>query len=66
MTDSRLQRAVRLNYDLFRKYVGFLHGRGLLDRGAPAEEPAAWRLTAAGHALRGDMLAWLARLFGGP
>ena len=62
---SRLQRAVGLNYDLFRKYMAILVERGWVDR---REGPAAteeYVLSAEGHRVRRELAAWLATLFGG-
>lgn len=61
---SKLQRAVGLNYDLFRKYLAILVERGWVTAsGKEAKETFA--LSAEGHRIRKELAAWLATLFGG-
>lgn len=62
-TRSQLQRAVRLNYDLFRKYLDVLLERGLVAPKGGTKE--TFVITAKGRAVRVQLLAWLADLFGG-
>jgi predicted transcriptional regulator len=64
MSDSQLQRAVRLNYGLHRTYSNFLHDRQVLHRPANERGRPVWALTSSGHELRKDMISWLSRLFG--
>lgn len=68
-TRSTLQRGVRLNYDLFRKYLDLLVERGWVKasraKGSGAKEKETFGLTPAGHKLRSDLVAWLEGLFGG-
>jgi predicted transcriptional regulator len=56
---SALQRAVGLNYDIFRRYLGLLVERGQVE---VVDEEV--RLTPMGIRLRAELLEWLRRLFG--
>lgn len=60
---SRLQRAVGLNYDLFRKYLAILVERGWVV--ATPGEKEEFILSAEGHRIRRELAQWLANLFGG-
>ena len=62
-TRSRLQRAVRLNYDLFRKYLDILLQRGWIEANG-ANEKEQFSITPAGVKLGKDLANWLATLFG--
>lgn len=62
-TRSQLQRAVRLNYDLFRKYLDVLLERGLVALDGGKKE--AFVITAKGQKVRAELVSWLADLFGG-
>jgi predicted transcriptional regulator len=61
---SDLQRAVRLNYDLFRDYLGMLEERTLVERLGTGRNERI-RLTPAGQDARSRMLDWVARVLGG-
>ncbi len=63
-TKSRLQRAVGLNYDLFRKYLGILVERGWV-ASSGQEDKETFVLSQEGHQIRKELAAWLATLFGG-
>lgn len=62
-TRAQLQLAVRLNWDLFRRYLAFLEARGLV-----AVEKAGERdvvaLTAAGRETRRRLLEWVRDVVG--
>lgn len=60
---SRLQRAVGLNYDLFRKYLGILVQRGLIEEVAGPD--GGFRITSEGIRVHGELARWLRDLFGG-
>jgi len=61
-TRARLQPAVRLNYDLFRRYLEFMAARGWIEEMAADDEPSPHlRLTPTGQAAHRELLAWLAR-----
>jgi predicted transcriptional regulator len=60
LSRSRLQRAVGLNYDLFRKYLAIVVERGWVD-----DADGRLALSAEGHRVRRELAAWLATLFGG-
>ena len=63
LTRSALQRAVGLNYDVFRKYVDLLSARGWV---GPAAGPGVrYALTKDGARVRAELVAWLGSLFGG-
>ena len=63
-TKSRLQRAVGLNYDLFRKYLAIAVERGWVTA-KDAEAQETFTLSPDGHRVRKELAAWLASLFGG-
>lgn len=62
-TRSRLQRAVRLNYDLFRRYLELVVERGLV--AADDQDPETFRVTEDGRRVHRELVAWLHDLFGG-
>ena len=63
-TKSKLQRAVGLNYDLFRKYLAVLLERGWVTAlGKDARE--TFVLSEDGRRIRKELAAWLATLFDG-
>lgn len=64
LTRSGLQRAVGLNYDLFRKYLAFLESRGLVSVAKDGEGRDVVRLTKEGLRLHDDLARWLTSLFG--
>ncbi len=59
-TRSRLQAAVRLNYDLFRNYLALVVAKGWA-----TESDEGIRITQAGREANAQLLAWLARGFDG-
>lgn len=71
---SRLQHAVRLNYDLFRSYLMLLEEKGFVEEvpedgaeGRNTESPrkrTEIRLTAEGHAAHDRLVAWIRDIFG--
>lgn len=63
-TRSSLQPAVRLNYDIYRRYLAFLEEKGWIEWKETARSPEI-RLTEEGRAARGDLLSWLNDVFGG-
>jgi predicted transcriptional regulator len=60
-TRSKLQLAVRLNYDLFRWYLAFLEAKGFVEV-APEDGRDVVRLTAAGRAADRELGDWVRRL----
>ncbi len=69
---SRLQHAVRLNYDLFRSYLLLLEEKGFIEEvpqeGAKDEESASprttIRLTVHGHEAHERLVEWIRDIFG--
>lgn len=59
-TRSHLQAAVGVNYDVFRRYLGFLEAKGY----ARAEGDHV-RLSAAGRRVRAELLGWIAAFLEG-
>lgn len=64
LTKSKLQRAVGLNYDLFRKYLAILLERGWITASGQ-DSKEIFLLSHDGHRVRKELAAWLATLFGG-
>lgn len=60
---SALQRAVGLNYDLFRKYLAILLERGLVEN-TPGKGDNL-RITAEGQRVHAELVRWLDDLFRG-
>lgn len=60
---SSLQRACRVNYDLFRRYLAFCEKQGFVDvrTGEGADEV---RLTETGRAAHGRLVGWIRDLLG--
>ncbi len=58
---SALQRAARVNYDIFRAYVELMEARGL----AAAGDGGHVELTPAGAAARERLLDWIEDILGG-
>lgn len=56
---NQLQLAVRLNYDLYRRYLSFLEGKGLI-----VVEERGVRLTTAGREAHKELIRWLDGVFG--
>lgn len=63
-TKSDLQRAVRVNYDLFRDYMALLDERALVARSGSGRSERI-RITPAGLDARRRMLDWVANVLGG-
>lgn len=61
-TRAKLQPAVRLNYDLFRRYLAFLVERGWV---METQGPNQLFLTPLGHTARTQLVDWLARWLDG-
>jgi predicted transcriptional regulator len=61
LTRSKLQLAVRLNYDLFRWYLAFLEEQGFVES-REEEGREVVRLTEAGHAADRQLGEWIRRL----
>lgn len=64
VTKGKLQPAVRLNYDLFLRYLEELHRRGLLRRDGEGRNETV-QLTAAGRDLKRRMEDWIRQVFQG-
>ncbi len=60
---GKLQPAVRLNYDLFIRYLEALQERGLVARSGEGRDETI-RITEAGQALRRRMVEWIEAVFG--
>ena len=63
-TKSDLQRAVRVNYDLFRDYLALLEERALVSRMGTGRAERI-RMTKAGAEARERMLEWVGNVLGG-
>ena len=63
-TRAQLQLAVRLNWDLFRRYLAYLEGRGLVAVEKGAGERETVRLTQAGRDARRRLLEWIRDVVG--
>ncbi len=61
LSRSALQRATRVNYDIFRAYLDLLDGRGL----AASDDQGNVALTPAGAAARERLLDWIEDVLGG-
>jgi len=61
LTRSRLQRAVGLNYDLFRRYLDLVVAKGLVER-LPGP-PESFQLTSKGRSTLAELARWLDDLF---
>jgi predicted transcriptional regulator len=59
---TQLQLAVGVNYDILRRYVEFLERKGYAAVDAGKVETV--RLTPQGHALRAELVTWIARFLG--
>lgn len=62
-TKSRLQPAVRLNYDLFQRYLAFLQERGFVTIEERQTEKHV-RLTDAGRQAHARLVGWIQDVFG--
>lgn len=63
-TRAQLQMAVRLNYDLFRRYLAFLEENGFVACGPDGKDVERVRLTPAGLAAHKELVAWIRRVLG--
>ena len=63
-TRNQLQMATRVNYDLFRRYLGFLVSRGFVSISPDAQGSEIVRLTPAGYAAREEIVGWIRRVIG--
>lgn len=62
-TRSRLQAAVRLNYDLFRSYLGWLDTKGLVVT-TNEKGKEIIRISPAGLEAHHQLVGWLRRMLG--
>lgn len=63
-TRAQLQRAVRLNYDLFRNYLALLQNRGLVVLQVNGKGEEVVRITPEGLRTYRVLLEWLSKLLG--
>lgn len=63
-TKSDLQRAVRVNYDIFRDYLAVLETRALVRRMGTGRQESV-HITAAGREARLRLLKWVEDVLGG-
>lgn len=64
-TRAQLQAAVGVNYDIFRRYLAFLEGKGLVSvRGAGLRGGETIVLTREGRDVRDELRGWIGRLLG--
>lgn len=61
---TRLQAAVRLNYDLYRRYLALLDARGLLRIAPDKEGHERVHLTPAGRDAHARLIKWIRDAFG--
>lgn len=61
---TRLQGAVRLNYDLYRRYLALLIDKGFVRVAEDKEGLERVHLTAAGHAAHARLVGWIRDAFG--
>ena len=61
---TKLQGAVRLNYDLYRAYLALLVGKGWATVTDDADGVARVRLTRAGREARERLVTWIRDAFG--
>jgi predicted transcriptional regulator len=64
LSRSKLQMAVAVNYDVFRKYLQLLLERGLIEEVRGEQDETQLRLTEAGLRAHDDLVAWLESMFG--
>jgi len=62
-TRSRLQRAVGVNYDVFRRYLDLLVAKGHV-QGLDKDGKEEFVLTVSGQKLRSDFVEWTRQMFG--
>lgn len=63
-TRSRLQVAVRVNYDLFRAYLGWLEAQGYVDIRPDASGRDAIHATPAAHEAHARLVSWIKEVLG--
>lgn len=63
-TRSSLQRAVRLNYDLFRSYLALLEQKGFVETVEGQRRSPEVHLTEAGQVAWHDLVAWIRDILG--
>lgn len=63
-TKAKLQLAVRLNYDLFRRYLAFLVEKKFVEVRADPRGTEVIVLTAEGRKAHDELVAWLRGVFG--
>ena len=63
-TRSKLQAAVRLNYDLFRSYLAWLESKGFVTSKAEKDEKAVVRVTPVGLDAYHELVGWIRRVMG--
>ncbi len=56
---AKLQMAVRLNYDLFRRYLGFLVERGFVEVGPNERGDEVVRLSQDGREAHARLVGWI-------
>lgn len=61
---TRLQQAVRLNYDLYRRYLGLLLDKGWVHLQSDKEGVERVALTRAGRDARTKLVGWIRDAFG--
>lgn len=60
---SSLQRACRVNYDVFRRYLDFCQRKGFVEV-TPGDDGDAVHLTAEGHVAHRRLVEWIHDLLG--
>lgn len=63
-TRSRLQAAVRLNYDLFRSYLALMMEKGFVVADATHDGKEVFRITPAGLEAYHHLVGWIRDVFG--
>lgn len=61
---SQLQMAVRVNYDLFRRYLAFMEAKGFVIVAENAKGVAIVRITPRGREAHGELVHWIRRVLG--
>ena len=64
LSKAKLQLAVRLNYDLFRRYLAFLLERGFVEVVANGSGVELVRLTTEGRSAHARLVAWIRSVLG--
>ncbi len=63
-TRSKLQAAVRLNYDLFRSYLAWLEQKGFVTQSTEKDAKQVVRVTPAGLEAYHQLVEWIKRTLG--